>query len=233
MEYKIFGAARQPPDDFKDDLAAFCRLEEEQRSKIVAWFLSTDAYDLYASRLPPMIVESTLLPEQFRQTAGVIRSLLYAWHGRGLELRDVERDLLLLGCPSEQIEILSNVLNRLSPIKERVWIEGRNDSERLTGLATLDSLNIVWNARPVFGGDAVYFYDADSFEGSYDRMLGLVYLATMDISASDDDGNKQRIAIQLDERTFGRVLNGMNRAAKQLKVLKTRTKDTGLDDSGQ
>jgi hypothetical protein len=106
LEYKIFGAARQPPDDFKDDLAAFCRLEEEQRSKI------------------------------------------------GL-----------------------------------VWIEGPNDSERLTGLATLDSLNIVWNAKPMFGGDAVYFYNADSFEGAYDRMLGLVYWATMDISASDNHGN--------------------------------------------
>ena len=75
MEYKIFGAARQPPDNFKDDLAAFCRLDEEQRSTIVEWFLSADTYDLYASHLPPIIVASTLLPKQFRQTAGVIRSL--------------------------------------------------------------------------------------------------------------------------------------------------------------
>ena len=70
----------------------------------------------------------------------------------------------------------STVLDRLAPIKERVWIEDRKDFERLTGLPTIDDVTIVWNARPVFGGDAYYYFDGDSSEASYNRFLGLIYL---------------------------------------------------------
>jgi hypothetical protein len=230
VEYKIFGAARQPPDDFKEDLAAFCHLEEEQRNEIVEWFLSADSYELFAPHLPPSIAASTLLPEQFRQAAGVIRYLVNGWQGRGLELRDIERDLLLLGCDSEQINVLLVVLDRLSPIKERVWIESRREFELFTGLPTIDDVNIVWNAKPVFGGDAYYYFDGDSFEGSYDKFLGLLYLATMEISASDNSGEKQRIAVQMDERTFERFLRSMKRAGDQLKMLKSHTKEISLND---
>jgi hypothetical protein len=232
VEYKLFGTALEPPTDFKDDLAAFCRLDDEQRSTIAEWFLSADDYDLYAPNLPASIVKSTLMPEQFRQTAGVIRTLVSHWHRRGLELRDVERDLLLLGCDPAQINIISTTLDRLSPIKDRVWIDARKDAERTTGLPTIDNAYIVWNARPVFNGDAYYFFDADSFEASYDRLLGLVYLATMEMSLSDSNGNKQRISIQMDERTFGCLLDGMNRAANQLKVFKASTKEPRPSSNG-
>ena len=229
MEYKILGSGRQPRDDFKDDLVAFCRLDEEQRNTIVEWFLSSDTHELYEPHLPPIITASTLLPEQFRQAAGVIKDLLYAWQAQGLEIQDVERDLLLLGCDAEQISTFLGVLGRLSSIKEQVWVGERKRFERLVGLPTIDDVNIVWNARPAFGGDGYFYYEGDRNEASYDRFLGLVYLATMEISASDSNGNKQRIAVQLDERVFEMLSRGMKRAGDQLKVLKTCTQAASAD----
>jgi hypothetical protein len=230
VEYRTLGSGQQPRADFKDDLAAFCRLDEEQRNTIVEWFLSSGTYELYEPHLPPTIAASTLLPEQFRQAAGVIKNLLYGWQTHGLELQDVERDLLLLGCDAEQTAILSSALDRLHSTKEQVWVEGRKEFERSVGLPTIDDVNIVWNARPAFGGDAFYYYDSVSNEALYDTFLGLVYLATMEISASDNNrDNKQRIAIQMNEQTFERLLSGMKRAGDQLKVLKMRTKTVSAD----
>lgn len=218
------GSGQQPREEFKDDLAAFCRLDEEQRKSIVEWFLSSSTYELYEPHLPPAIAASTVLPEQFRQAAGAIKSLLYGWQEQALELQDVERDLLRLGCDAEQIAILLGALDRLSSIEEHVWVEGRKRFEGFVGLPTIDDVNLVWNARPTFGGDAFYFYDSVSNEALYDKFLGLVYLATMEISASDSNGdNKQRIAIQMDEQAFERLLRGMKRAGDQLKVFKMRT----------
>jgi len=121
-------------------------------------------------------------------------------------------------------------LDRLHSTKEQVWVEGRKEFERSVGLPTIDDVNIVWNARPAFGGDAFYYYDSVSNEALYDTFLGLVYLATMEISASDNNrDNKQRIAIQMNEQTFERLLSGMKRAGDQLKVLKMRTKTVSAD----
>lgn len=220
MEYKILGSARQPAEDFKNDLATFFRLDDEQRNTLERWFLSAESFDLYAPELPAIIAESTLLPEQFRQAAGAIRSLLSGWCSRELDLLDIERDLLLLGCDAAQVSMLSQMLTRLSPIKEHVWIEVRKDAERVTGLPTIDDFSIVWNVRPVFAADAVYFYESDRFESSYDRLLDTVYLATIEMSASDSNGNKQTIALQVDERTFENLARAMNRATKQLNALK-------------
>jgi hypothetical protein len=232
VEYKIFGAGRQPPDDFKEDLAAFCGLSDEQRNAIAEWFLSARSYDLYEPHLPPVIAASTLLPEQFRQTAGVIRNLLSDWQRRELELSDIERDLLLLGFDAQQITILLGALGQLSSVKERAWVDGRKGLEQVAGLPTIDDVNIVWNARPVFGGDASYYYDGDSNEGSYDRFLGIVYLATMEIQASDTNGTKQRIAIQMDEDMFDGLLRSMTRAYDQLQTFK-RCTTTTIPEAGE
>jgi len=70
VEYKIFGPVQPPPDDFKDDLAALCRLDDNQRDTLVEWFLSASGYDPWGAELPPVIAKSALLPEQFRQCAG-------------------------------------------------------------------------------------------------------------------------------------------------------------------
>jgi hypothetical protein len=223
VEYKIFGADQRPPDDFKEDLAAFFRLDDQQRNVIAEWFLSTRDYELHGPSLPPAVVASTLLPEQFWQTAGVIRQLLISWQRYGLELEDVERDLFLLGLGPEQLKILSVFLTRLSPIREQIWLDTVEGAHCAMGLPTIDDVNILWDARPLFGGLSYYSYKADG-DAPYSTFLGLTYLATVEIITSDIYGRNQRTAIQLDEDGFQRLLRGMRRAGEQLDILKDRTK---------
>src|ERR1017187_5053700 len=102
MEYKIFGTEGSPNDEFRAELQAFCDLDQTQREALAAWFESTADFNAYTPELPPGILASTLLPEQFRKTASPIRFLLETWHRRSLQLEDIERDLLLLGLDSTQ-----------------------------------------------------------------------------------------------------------------------------------
>jgi hypothetical protein len=221
MEYKIFGARQKAPGDFKDDLRAVLRLDDQQRDALADWFLSARSYELSRPSLPAAVAASTLLPDQFRQTARVIRFLLRNWQKYGLELQDIERDLLLLGFDSGDISVLSPLLARLSPAKERVWLDDVEYSERFVGLPAIADVNIVWNARPLFGGSSWHYYPADG--DNHTTFLGLTYLATVEIFTSDR-GVRQRTAIQLDEDDFQRLLRGMERAGEQLDILKERTK---------
>jgi len=221
VEYKIFGPGRQPPDDFKEDLAALFRLDDKQRDALAEWFLSADNHYPWGPELPPIIAASTLLPEQFRQTADAVRHLLYGWQRFGLQLADVERDLLLLGCGSEDMKVVLDLLKRLSSVKERVWIGALRGYQESAGLPIIDDVDIVWNARPVFGGDAYYYWAGGGDEASYNKLFGLVYLATMEIKASDSSGQKQRIAVQLTEAGLERLLVGMKRSREQLDTLKS------------
>jgi hypothetical protein len=223
VEFKIFGSDQRPPDDFKEDLGAFFRLDDQQRDVIADWFLSTRRYEVYEPSLPPGVVASTLLPEQFRQTAGAIRQLLNSWQRYRLELRDIERDLLLLGFSPEPLSILSAFLARLSSIKERVWLDTIESVQSGLGLPTIDDVNILWAARPLFGGLPYYYFSADG-DSPYTRFLGLTYLATVEIITSDFYGQKQRTAIQLDEEGFQRLVRSLKRAGEQLDILKERTK---------
>ncbi|SPF47110.1 hypothetical protein SBA4_3630031 [Candidatus Sulfopaludibacter sp. SbA4] len=225
MEYKIFGPSQQPPydfDDFKDDLEAFFRLDEQQRDAIANWFLAARSYNLYEPEFPSIIAASTLLPEQFRQTADVVRHLLNSWQRYGLELQDIERDLLLLGFGQEELAILSNLLARLASIKERVWLDEVKDVQHDVGLPTIDDVNIVWDARPLFGSAAYDHYAVDG-DDLYRRFFGLTYLATVEITTADNYGQTQRTAIHLTEEDFERLLRAMKRANEQLAILKERT----------
>jgi hypothetical protein len=228
LEYKIFGPGQQLPDNFKEDLEALFHLDDQQRDAIADWFLSARSYELYGPKLPSIVAASTLLPEQFRQAAGITWRLLYTWQHNGLELQDIERDLLLLGFDPEKLRILSNFLSRLSSVKERVWLDGLEGAENVTGLPTIDDVNIVWDARPLFGS-APYDYYAVDGDDRYTKFLGLTYLATLEVIASDNYGQKQRTAIQLCEQGFRRLLLGMKRAGEQLDILKERTKMVASD----
>ena len=232
MEYKIFGPARWPPPDFKEDLAAFFRLDDGQRDAIAEWFLSTRSFELYEPELPSVIIASALLPEQFRQAAGVIRLLLNNWQCYGLELPDLERDVLLLGCEPEQAKSLSTFLARLSSIRERVWVDGLEGDQQVLGLPTIDDVNIAWDARPIFGGSTYYYFADNSDDVSYKKFFGLTYLAILELISSDNYGQRQRAAIQMTEDTFKRLLISMKRAGEQLDTLKEHTKAIGPDVKG-
>jgi hypothetical protein len=232
MEYKIFGAGGSPGDGFTPDLQAFCRLDEVQREALAIWFESTSDYDTYTPELPPSIVRSSLLPEQFRKTAAPILYLLDSWHRRSLEIADIERDLLLLGLNQKQIALTTSFLLRLSPVKERVWLDGLEGTAQNVGLPTLDDANIVWDARPFFGGPSYYHFGGDADQAMYKHCLGLTCMAIVELMISDRNGTKQRIAVQMNENVFKMFLRAVNRADDQLGSLKAFIKPLTVDAKG-
>lgn len=218
MEYRIFGPGRGPTDDLAQELQAFCDLDDVQRESLAVWFETSSDFDTYAPELPPVILNSSLLPEQFRKTASPIRSLLNAWHERSLKLADIERDLLLLGLNQDQVELVSAFLKRLAPRKERVWADGWEGSAQLFGLPTLDDANILWDARAVFGGFA-YSRDVEE-QDAHQQFLGLTCMAVVELMVSDMAGSRQRLAFQINEAVFKNFLRSFRRADEQLGILK-------------
>ncbi len=220
MEYKTFGPGREPYEDFTSELEAFCALDDVQREALALWFQSTSDFDTYPTELPPSILASTLLPEQFRKTASPIRFLLDTWYERSLELADIERDLLLLGLNQGQITVVVAFLGRLSSLKERIWVDRREGNAQVVGLPTVNDANILWDARPFFGGESYYYFGTDGEEGRYNQCLGLTCMAIMELMTVDSNETKQRLAVQMNENTFKRFLRAMNRANDQLESLK-------------
>lgn len=220
MDYKVFGAGHSPSDEFVKELAAFCELDDVQREALAVWFETTSDFDTYTPGMPPGISASTLLPEQFRKAAAPIRFMLNAWQQNSLDIADIQRDLLLFGLGSKQIEVVTAFLQRLAPVRKRVWIDGLEGVAQVNGLPTIDDANVVWDARGVFGGPTYYHFSGDANEATYKQCFGLTCMAILELIVSDTGGVKERFAIQMNEPTFRQLLVAMNRADEQLKSLK-------------
>lgn len=220
MEYKIFGAAQSPSDDFVTQLQTFCELDEVQREALAVWFESTSDFNIYTPEFPTNISASTLLPDQFRKAAAPIRYILSAWQGHSLEIGDIERDLLLLGLNSEQLQMTSNMLQRLSPVKMRVWLDEQVGTAQVTGLPTIDDANIIWDARAVFGGPSYHYFSDESNGGIYKQCFGLTCMAILELMVSDTSGTKERFSVQMDDTTFQRFRRAVNHADEQLQSLR-------------
>ncbi len=231
MNYRIFGAS-SPSEDFVAGLQEFCTLDEVQREALAVWFETALDFDSFTAELPPSILKSTLLPDQFRKTAMPIRYILNEWQQQSLELQDIQRDLLLFGLNPEQVELVTRFVERLSPVKKRVWIDGWEGTAQSVGLSTVDDANVVWDARAVFGGNSYYYFTHDADEATYSQCLGLTCMAILELMVSDTNGSKTRLAVQMNESTFKDFLRAMNRADKQLDSLKARVKPFLLSKQG-
>jgi hypothetical protein len=230
VEYRIFGPGGEASEDFRRDLHDLLKLDDAQRSAIADWFLATKTYDPFGSPLPPNIVASTLLPEQFRRAVQILRRLLWAWEEYRLELGDVERDLLLLGVGSEALAIIVPFLADLSPIRAKVWAREYVQTQGIEGLPTMDAVNFICDARAVFGGYPLG--NDDQVRDSYKQFLGVVPVVIMELIASDNYGNKKRMAVQLSEETFEWLQKAVGRAREQLSILKERTATVAFDGNG-
>ena len=226
MEYRIFGAAGSPSEDVRRDLHDLLKLDDMQRDAIVDWFAASKDYDPFSSPLPASIVASTLLPEQFQRAAQSLRRLLWAWQEYGLQLPDIERDLLLLGFDSKMLAVIVPFLDRLSALKQRVWAFDYARTQAFEGLPTMDALNFICEARAVFGG---YPSGDDETRESYRQFLGIIPVVLMELITSDNYGNKERTAIQLSEENFEWLHKAIGRAREQLSILKERTSFVAFD----
>ncbi|HXM42003.1 MAG TPA: hypothetical protein VN924_12165 [Bryobacteraceae bacterium] len=96
MEFKLFGPGGSPSDHFQKDLKVLLDLEEEAWDALASWLLTTTDFDS----------EHVSNPSTY-----------------GLQLPEIQRDLLLLNCPRERIERLESLLERLRPARERVYYD--------------------------------------------------------------------------------------------------------------
>jgi hypothetical protein len=218
MDYRIFRNGA-PSDNFTKDMQELCELDDVQREALAVWFESTSDFNIYQEELPKEILASTLLPNQFRKAAEPIRFILNAWKEYSLEITDIQRDLLLCGLNAEQIELVTRLLDRLSHVKDRVWIDGWEGTAQVIGLPTIEDANIAWDARGVFGGENFYYSTHHGAGEGYRRCLGLTCMSILELMVSDTNGSKQHFAVQMDESTFRKLLRAMNRAEEQLDSL--------------
>ncbi len=142
-----------------------------------------------------------------------------AWQRRSINLEDIERDLLLLGLSEPQAAGVVTFLKRIESTKKKVWVQTLEASASISGLLTLDDINLLWDVRPIFGGFNFHYFHADADSETYDKCFGLMCIATLELMASDSEGNKQRLAVQLTEETFKLILRAFERADGQLRSL--------------
>lgn len=218
MEYKIFGTNGTPSDDIQNRLTKFVKLDEAQRRTIAETFREKE-FDPYSRTIPPLVAASSLLPEQFREAVDLVAFLLFAWREYDLELADIERDLLLLGCSESEIETAIAFLKSVSEVKERVWAKNYLRHNQLDGLPTIDNLNVVCDARAVFGG---FPEGAEHTRASYKTILSLEPIVILEIISSDNYGQRQRTAFQMTEKDLQWVRRLLTRAQEQLTILKER-----------
>jgi hypothetical protein len=228
VEYKIFGPGGSPPEDFHQDLEAVETLDDPQRDAIAEWFLTTKSYDPYASPLPANIIASTLVPDAFQDAVESLSHLLWAWEEYGLELNDIERDLLLLGVDSDSLRGMILLLGRLSTVKGKVWGWSYALAQLVEGLPTIDAVNFICEARAVFGGYATN----EPVSDSYRRFLGIMPIVIMELISSDNHENQQRLAVQLSKEKFEWLRNSIERAHEQLSIMKERTASVAFNGNG-
>lgn len=222
MEYKIFGPGEIPPEEFRGQVSDFLKLDDAQRNTIAEAFLQRD-FDPFSSTLPPIAVASSLLPEQFGRAVQLIRNLLGSWQDYGLALTDIERDLVLLGYAQPEIETITSFLSRLTHVRGRVRESQNLRMQQLDGLPTIDNMNLICDARAVFGG---FPLGSERAPDSYKSLLSLTPIVIMEIISSDNYGQRQRAAFQMTEEEFEGLRRMIARAHEQLAILKERIETT-------
>src|ERR1035438_7136357 len=190
MELKVFGA-NGPPDDFANDLKTLLALEASAWDIVGKWFLTTTSFDTEESISAPAIAGSSLLPEQFRQCVRALQCLLESWHASGLQLPDLQRDLLVLGvATTQEIDRLGVLLERLAPVRRRVYTHFMRYEHENAVLPTLEDIDVVCDVRPIFE-DYVYPIPVKS-SVSHKNLLGFSYMVLVELFAEDFDGDTHK-----------------------------------------
>jgi hypothetical protein len=221
MELKVLGA-NGPPDEFADDLKTLLALDSSAWAVLRQWFLTTDSFDTEEAISSPAIAASPLLPDQFRQCVRALQYLLESWHASALELPDLQRDLLALGVPTQEIDRLGVLLDHLSPVRLRAYTHFMRYEHENAVLPTLEDIDVVCDVRPIFE-DYVYPIPKKSTV-SHTKLLGFSYMVLMELLAEDFEGNTHKLSFQMTEDTLADFRVALQRASEQLDILKENTR---------
>lgn len=227
MQFKLFGPGNLPEPHFQRDLGTFLSLQAEQWQAIADWFLSTEDFSPEDSLSNAEIVTSTLLPQQFIASAALIRYILESWHKYELDLVDIQRDLLLLGRTSEEIDRVGEFLKPLEQIKGRVFGEHVRTLQEDAVLPTLYDVNIVCDVRAIF--EDLPYPAPDGSSVRHTRLLEFRPVVLMEILTEDFFRRKQKLSFQMNEEEFVELYTSLRRAHEQLDLVKAKTATLSKD----
>jgi hypothetical protein len=220
MEFRLFGPGGSPSKHFQKGLKILFDLDDEAWEVLASWFSTTSDFDREPDS--PAIAASTLLPEQFSQSADALKYILESWHMYGLQSRDIQRDLLLLNCPRDRIERLGSLLERLRPVRDRVYRDHMRFEYENAVLPTLADMDIVCDLRPVF--EDTVFPIPEALPVRHTTLLGYSYVVLMELSTEDSGGRSGRLGFQMNEVQPMDLQAALQRAREQRDILKASTR---------
>ena len=227
MELKIFGPGSYPSGRFKKGLDVLFDLDQDAWEVIANWFSTTESLDVQEGASAPAVLASPLTPNQFIESAEVLQYILEAWYLRGLNLNEIQSDLMVLGYASGQIGRLGELLNRLSAVQKRAFTHYMRTEYESSILPTLEDIDVACDLRPIFEG---YVYPIPEKDGArHTKLLGFGYHVLIELKTEDSKGGTHRFAFQVTEKTLGDMQLSLKRAAEQLDILKAKTSALNLE----
>lgn len=223
MELRVLGVDG-PPDDFADNIKTLLSVDQPAWEILAKWFLTTDSFDVDKAIASPVVAGSSLLPSQYRKCAGALEYLLEAWHASGLQLSDLQHDLLVWGLSTDEVDRLSALLHRLEPVKPLVYGEFMRFEHENAVLPTLEDVDVVCDMRPVFE-DYVYHPIPEKRAVSHSKLLGFSYMVLIELLTEDIEGKTHKMSFQMTEDTLADFQAALRRAAEQLDILKAKTRE--------
>jgi hypothetical protein len=224
MELMIFGPSGVPDEEIKRGLKTLFEIEPSTWEDLVEWFRTTESFDEPNEGLSPIVAASSLSPELFSECIYVLRFILEAWKIHSLKLIDIQRDLFALGYEPDQIDRLGALLQRLEPVKERVYSGFIRSEFENAVLPTLEDIDAVCDMRPIFE-DYIYPAPAKSTGADYKKLIGFSYMILLELVTEDSGGEKQKLSFQMTEKSLGDFQAALERAHDQLDILKESTRE--------
>ena len=201
-------------------------LHDREWDVIAKWLVKTDSFDPDDEVSSPLIAASSLAPVQFIESVEVLRFILEAWSIHGLDVPQIQRDLMLLDCPGDQIERLGVLLQRLSPVRDRAYKYYMRSVSENAVLPMLEDINVVCDLRPIFG-DYVY-PPPQPHSAQHTKLLGFTHVILVELVTEEGSGRNRRIAFQMTQDTLEDLEVALRRAHEQLDILKAKTREISI-----
>jgi hypothetical protein len=222
MEYEMFGPGGFPDDHFRKGVRTLLAAGDNDWEGIEKWFLTTRTFEPDDAVSSPSLNTSGLPPDQIIESVETVQYILEAWHLRGLEFEQVQRDLIILGLSQDEIDRLSGLLQRLGPIRGQAYAHYMLIEHQNFVLPTLEDFDVVCDVRPVFE-DFVY-PPSQTHTTQHTKILDFTYMVLVELVTEDSDGEKKKLAFQMSEDALGEFEGAIKRAHQQLDILKEKTR---------
>lgn len=218
MQLRLFPSGGWPTEEFKRDLKALLSLDPSQLDRLSDWFKRSRKFiPLDWTEVSTVARDMALDPEEFDRIMKIARWLLNLWTAQELSLDDVLADLRSLGYDEDTVQKTAVFLGGLQEVRARVHRDVLKNIWESLAIPTVDDVNITCDARPIFQD---YAYAETPRGETFQNLLGFSYVVILEFIASRSDDKSESTTFQFSEEDFAKLLDGLNKAKKQLEILK-------------